>query len=296
MTIRRCLLATAALALLPAVPLHAETLAATLPNGSLVLFDAATPAAFFYTTPVVGIPAGETIRGLDRRPLTRSLFVVTSANQVYEIDTNTGFAGRRGTFTPGLVGTAFGVDFNPTVDRIRVVSNTDENVRLNPDTGGLAGSDTAINPSGDTVAAAYDRNVQGTSVTTLFVIDSTLDQLLRQGGVDGTPSPNGGTLTSIGPLGVDATGDVQFEITEQGNGYAALTVGGVTGLYRISLVTGTATLVGPIGTGAIAPTGLGEGPAIGSAIPAASRLSLFALAAALGLLGLALLGRRRAAR
>jgi hypothetical protein len=294
MTKRRLAFALAVLSAAPVATLRAETLAATLPNGDVVLFDSATPTTFAYTKPVIGIPAGETVRGLDRRPLTRSLFVLTSANAVYEIDTNTGFAGRRGAFTPGLTGSGFGVDFNPTVDRIRVVSNADENVRLNPDTGGLAGSDTPLNPSGDAVAAAYDRNVQGATVTTLFVIDSTLDQLLRQGGVDGNPSPNGGTLTAIGALGVDAVGEVQFEITAQGNAYAAMTVGGSTGLYRINLTTGAATLIGAIGSGAIAPTGLAEGPDIGSAVPATSRLGLSALVAALALLGVARLRRRRA--
>ena len=32
-------------------------------------------------------------------------------------------------FTPGTDGTAFGFDFNPTVDRIRVVSDTGQNLR-----------------------------------------------------------------------------------------------------------------------------------------------------------------------
>ena len=48
-------------------------------------------------------------------------------------------------FTPALSGTAFGFDFNPTVDRIRVVSDTGQNLRLNPDTGAVAAVDGALN-------------------------------------------------------------------------------------------------------------------------------------------------------
>jgi hypothetical protein len=34
-----------------------------------------------------------------------------------------------------LDGTFFGVDFNPTVDRLRVISDTGQNLRVNVDTG-----------------------------------------------------------------------------------------------------------------------------------------------------------------
>jgi hypothetical protein len=43
-----------------------------------------------------------------------------------------------------LNGSSFGFDFNPTVDRIRVQSDADQNLRLNPATGALAATDTTL--------------------------------------------------------------------------------------------------------------------------------------------------------
>jgi subtilisin-like proprotein convertase family protein len=86
--------------------------------------------------------------------------------------------------------------------------------------------------------------------TTLFGIDSNTDSLVRIGGLDGVPSPNTGQLTTIGPLGVNATSFGGFDIVPGTNqGYAVLRVAGVSVLHRIDLVTGAATAIGPIGVG-----------------------------------------------
>jgi hypothetical protein len=63
---------------------------------------------------------------------------------------------------------------------------------------------------------------------------------------------NSGTLVSTGLLAVDPDSAIGFDIfTELQSGvaigntaYASLVVGGVTGLYRVNLLTGKATLVG----------------------------------------------------
>jgi hypothetical protein len=78
----------------------------------------------------------------------------------------------------------------------------------------------------------------------LFGIDSTSDALVRQGGPDGTPSPNAGLITSIGALGVDFSGDVGFDIAGARNGIAiaaARVSGAASELYAINLATGAAT-------------------------------------------------------
>jgi hypothetical protein len=262
-----------ALASLFATAVQAEPLVAIRADNTLAFFDSTSPSAITSTKPIVGLLAGETIIGADLRPAGQTLFVVTSNARVAELDANTGTLGIRGSFGAPVTG-VFGVDFNPTVDRIRVVNDADQNFRLNPDSGAIAGTDTALTPSGDTVAAAYDRNTAGATVTTLFVIDSTSNQLLRQGGADGNPSPNGGVLTSIGALGVDPVGDVSFEITSGGTAYAAMNVGGATGLYTVNLTSGAATSLGNIGTGQVGVIGLAQAPALGFAIPALSRAGL----------------------
>ncbi len=105
----------------------------------------------------------------------------------------------------GTAGTKYGIDFNPTVDRLRVVNDADQNLRINPNTG-LVSADTPLtyavapdvnagkNP--DVRDAAYTNNFAGATVTTLLVIDDSTLALAMQGGTDGNPSPNGGILTT----------------------------------------------------------------------------------------------------
>jgi hypothetical protein len=157
-----------------------------------------------------------------------------------------------GTFSTPLSGTSFGFDFNPVVDRIRVVSDAEQNLRLNPDTGAVAAVDSSLNPAGSVVAAAYTNSFPSAATTTLFGIDSGSDMLVLIGGLNGTPSANGGVVSNVGPLGVDTTSLAGLDIaTAHGVAYAALNVGGVARLYTLSLTIGAATLVGTIGGGAI---------------------------------------------
>ena len=102
-----------------------------------------------------------------------------------------------------------GYDFNPTVDLIRYVNTNDENARLNPLTGGLQGNDTDLTPAATatiiaklTTATSTRRTIttpQSNNVipTTLYTIDRNDSQLGIQGGINGTPSPNGGVITDL---------------------------------------------------------------------------------------------------
>src|SRR5262249_17020304 len=103
--------------------------------------------------------------------------------------------------TGATLGTSWGLDFNPVVDRIRVVSTGRDNFRLNPDTGALV-VDVALSSGYQITAIAYDRSFFGASASTLFGIDFLADKLVMIGGVDGVPSPNGGVVTEIGSMGV----------------------------------------------------------------------------------------------
>jgi hypothetical protein len=80
-----------------------------------------------------------------------------------------------------------------------------------------------------------------------------LDILARQGGVGGTPSANGGQLSTIGSLGFNTSALVGLDITEDGTVLASLTspLLGTTNsqLFTLNLATGAATLVGTIGDG-----------------------------------------------
>jgi hypothetical protein len=266
------------LLLLGATQTRGETLVAVTTTNNLISFDSATPGTISTTSGITGLQTGETILGIDRRPATGEVYALGSTSRLYTINTATGAAtqiGSAGAFT--LSGTAFGVDFNSVVDRIRVISNTGQNLRLNPTNGALAATDTALAyAAGDpnagvtprAVGAAYTNNVAGATQTTLFVIDSNLDVVATQGSPDGTPiSPNTGQLFTVGALGFNTSDLVGFDISGlTGIAYAALTApaGNSSQLFSINLSTGATTLIGTIG-GGVPVTSLAA--AVGNPVP-----------------------------
>ncbi|MEA3210801.1 MAG: large repetitive protein [Chthoniobacter sp.] len=248
---------------------------------NLSSFDSATPTtALPGGVAITGLAkqaTGEILAGIDFRPATGELYGLGIFNgagandtegRVYKIDTTTGIATQVGStpFSSTLIdGASYGFDFNPTVDRIRIVNSADQNLRVNPNNGARADvptNDTALdNAAGteDIVGSAYDRNSGGPALTTLFGIDFVTDTLVRQGGVDGTPSPNAGGITPIGALGVNvATGAVGFDILGANTAFAGFTDqgSGLTGFYSIALGTGLATKIGNINAGTVPIGGL----------------------------------------
>jgi hypothetical protein len=239
------------------------TVVALTSTDQLVTFDTATPATTSAPVGVTGLGASETLLGIDFRPATGQLFGLGSTGQLYTINRTSGAA--TGVGAPLTVtGTSFGFDFNPAVDRIRVVSEADQNFRIVPGTGALAGADTNLayatgdanagaNPN--VTAAAYSNNTASTGSTTLYVIDTALNILARQGTAsDATSpvSPNTGQLFSVGALGADAGDVAALDVAESdGVAYAALVPASATGstLYTVNLETGAATAVGAIGSG-----------------------------------------------
>ena len=250
-------------------------------SNKLVSFSTLAPTTITKTLTVTGLQSGETLQGIDFRPRTAQLVAVGSTSRIYTINLTTGAATQIGAaaFTPALSGAKFGVDFNPVPDRIRLVSDAEQNLRLHPDTGGVAGTDTTlVYATGDANAAAnpnivgvgYTNNVSGATTTTLYGIDSNLDILVRQGSAGGAPtSPNTGQLFTIGALGVNTTDQVGFDVADFNDAaFASLTTSGATQsqLYSINLTTGAATVIGMIGAGeiirdlAIAPTFTASAP------------------------------------
>lgn len=214
MRINRLLLALASVLPLSAA---AAPMVGLTGDQRLAYFDSATPNIIFASVNITGLVSGETLVGIDTRPATGTIVGLGSAGRIYQISqAGAAVPATAAPSTTPLSGVAFGVDFNPVVDRVRVVSDTDQNLRFHPDTGAVAAVDTPLSPAGDKVAAAYDRNFAGTTSTTLFLIDSTTDSLVRQGGVNGTPSPNTGEITEIGALGVNTSAAAGFDISSTG--------------------------------------------------------------------------------
>jgi 3D (Asp-Asp-Asp) domain-containing protein len=261
-----------------AIEVRSPEVFAVTPSNVLVTFNAATPSIMNSGRAIRGLSRNERIVGLDFRPATGQLYALSSSNRIYIILINSSSAiavrvNRSSGFT--LNGSNIGLDFNPVPDLIRVTSDADQNLRLNPNDGTVAGTDGNLafaagdanaggNPS--VVGSAYTNSQPSATATTLYGIDSNLNMLVTQGsavGVTPAVSPNTGQLFTVGPLGqgVVAGAPVGFDIALRGgdpvsvtpsNGNAAfmsLTPQGSNRsmFYTVNLATGAARLIGPIG-------------------------------------------------
>ena len=229
---------------------RAETIVALTSGKRLLFFDSATPGTVTKTITITTV-GNEALTAIDFRPATGNLYAFGASGRFYILNLTTGAASNPPAIPVTVPGTSFDIDFNPTVDLVRVTSDGDFNIRFNPDDGTIVQQDTPLNyAAGDAhsganpniVGAAYTNNFAGAGATVLYDIDSSFDTLAIQNPV------NGGVINTVGPLGVDTSDQVGFDIS-QGTGvaYASLTVGGTAGLYTISLANGAATLVGNIG-------------------------------------------------
>src|SRR5262245_37700109 len=257
-------------------------------SNKLLNFRAAGTDKISAPKAVTGLQAGDKLVGIDYRPANGQLYalgVSGATGRIYTINPLTGAASAVGTgFTmpqsPGAsAGKDYGFDFNPTVDRIRVVADSRDNFRVHPDTGAaVIPADFAITPGAVITGVAYDRNFGGSKVTTLYAIDPNADQLVTIGGIDSSPSPNGGVTRVVGPLGVNAANEVGFDITvgAEGSAYASLTVNGKPGFYTIDLKSGAATLVGTIGNGGVGIRDIAAAPA-GALLPTSLAYTVWAL-------------------
>ncbi len=241
------MLAITAVCLLCPLAMEAETAWALNGRNLLVRFDTNTPGFTDETKLIRGLQPGESILGIDFRPANGALYGLGSQSRLYRIDTATGMATAVGTapFTPPLEGTEFGFDFNPTVDRIRVVSNTGQNLRLHPDTGVVAAVDGRLNEEGTAelriVGAGYTNSVAGATSTVLYGIDAELRMLVTQN------PPNDGKLNRVGMMNVDMSEVAGFDISPRtGMAFVAARVRGsaMAALYEVNLQTGATMQLG----------------------------------------------------
>jgi hypothetical protein len=238
---------TAASALaVPGAASAAEAFYGVTQDNRLVTFQSDNVTNVAPSHAITGLPGGENIVGLDVRPLNGQLYALGKTSRLYVINPRTGAARQVGAtpFIPALAGASFGFDFNPTVDRIRVTSDAEQNLRLNPDDGTVTGVDTNLayapgDPGAGTNpnvgGSGYTNSFAGATSTTLFDIDNARHALVIQN------PPNDGTLTTVGALGTNNNA-VAFDIGEGNVGYAVLNgEQNRQNLFRIDLTNGHAT-------------------------------------------------------
>lgn len=247
-----------ATALLLGSAAQAELVYGVTQSGFLANWDSSAPGTINSGVALQGLQNNEKIVGIDFRPSTGELYGIGSFSRLYKINANTGLATQVGPqLTTPLNGTSFGFDFNPTVDRIRLVSDADQNLRLHPDTGAVVSQDgmlayvagdSAFGVDPNIVHSAYTNSFAGATSTTLYGIDSALDALVIQS------PPNLGGLMSIGSIGVDVTDIGGFDISgSTGIAYLAILNAQLakSTFWKINLATGQGTMIGEIGGGSI---------------------------------------------
>jgi hypothetical protein len=302
MTIRTPLLAlvAASAVALASAPALAGPIGYALGNGGTTLhsFDVDSP----------GMASAVTISGavsnlddIDFRPLTGQLYGYSDlADRYVVVDMMTGVTTLAS--TPPFVTTntnRLGLDFNPVIDRARIVTELDQNVVFNPNNGATtqftdlfyAAGDPNAGANPQVVANGYTNSMLGglAGSTVQYVLDSNLDILA-------TLANNTGVLTTVGSLGLDITEDAGLDIFYDpilgtNSAYALLNVGGSSGLYTIDLSSGAAAFIGSMPTGVGTVTGLAIAPAI-APVPEPSSLAMIGLGG-LGVATATALRRRR---
>ncbi|MEJ7736296.1 MAG: DUF4394 domain-containing protein [Chitinophagaceae bacterium] len=244
-----------------------------LKGNMLDKFSTLNPEKMMGYSTISGLQSGERILGIDFRPATGELFGLGSNSRLYKINPSSGMATLvaalttvpMGSTTPvalSLSGTSFGFDFNPVVDRIRIVSNTGQNLRANPITG-VTLVDGMINPTSPLInGVAYDNNdTDSTTTTELYALDVTGRQLFE---ID---PPNNGTLIEPLPINLKITGEGGFDIAPRNAnvtmdmGLGLYEVDGKSTLFSIDVETGMTKVLAKYGKDAMY-TGIAISPVI----------------------------------
>ncbi len=258
----------------------ADIVGVTVQN-NIVIFNQANPGTLISDVAVTGLNAGEQLLEIDLRPATGEIFGITSGNRLTRIDALTGVATPfAAAFAPALADVRYGIDFNPTVDRIRVVGSNTNNRRLNPNTGGsVVASDTALTVFASTdspfaVSTAYSNSLAGVPAgsTRQFVIDSRRGELGEVGSMaGGNGSFNGGIITFIGGLGFGngmLSENLGFDIFgPTGEAFVSVqsSLGGVSNFGTVNLASGAYFHIGTVG-GGVALRSLTAIPTPGAAV------------------------------
>jgi hypothetical protein len=223
--------------------------------GRLICFEAGNPRGADVIGTIRGLQTDTKLVGIDYRPATGSLYGLGNQGGIYVINPANARTSLRARLNVALAGTRFGVDFNPTVDRLRIVSDTGQNLRANVDDGTTT-TDGPLNylgpppvsPALGVTGVAYTNNdASPNTATTLFDVDTNLDQLAIQA------PPNAGTLNPTGKLLADAGDNVGFDIystvanngwTVQNDAFASSGTPRGGAFFSVNPLTGTATKIG----------------------------------------------------
>lgn len=241
-------------------------------DGDLFTFDTSTPSSGTLIGAITGVSATETLEGIDFRPSTGQLYLLTrdtallnvGVGRLYIVDTSNAVATPVATLAADpadssnafsvLPDAQFGIDFNPAVDRLRVVSSTGENFRINVATGGVI-TDENINPPGASISGiAYNNIGPRSGATTLYGIDTATDKLVT------INPPNNGTVNVVGDSFAFPTDVIGFDIGSDNDAFAVMDKEGEVRFYSVNLQSGFCFDLGTLGNGQFPIAGFSLAP------------------------------------
>lgn len=222
----------------------AASIVALQDGTSLTMIDPAKKAAIAS----VKVDGGAKLVGIDVRPSDGKLYGLTMDGTIVTIDAKTGKWEKKSQLSEKLPdGAKFAVDFNPVADRMRVVSSTGMNLRVNVEDGKAvvdgslkySDSDAMKGKTPMVTAVAYSNSFAGTKETAMYDVDMAAGSLVKQA------PPNDGVLSTIGNLGVKVDA-LALDIASDGKGGNTAWVVAAGALHTVDLASGKVTTAGPI--------------------------------------------------
>lgn len=229
-----------------AAPADAATIWALDAAGGLAKIDTDSRKAM----PAMAVKGADgALLSVALRPANGKLYALTATGQLVTIDPANGTATPVAKLDKPLeMGPRTTINFNPLVDRIRVVSSNGGNWRIHPDTGAVTvdgglkyAPDSAYTEAKPMITTgAYSNHFAGTKETALYTIDSKLGLMNVQ-----TP-PNDGVQQPRGRLNVAVPANAGFDILADGLGgnIGWVVAGGA--LHNLDIKTGQVTTLGRI--------------------------------------------------
>lgn len=213
------------------------------------------PVELQNVAPIKGLRPGEQMLAIDTRPSTGEVFGVSSLDIIYKVDPMSGVATSVGQFSPSLDGTQVGFDFIPKEDRIQLMTDNGQSLKIDPNTGAVVGSTTVNStPTQTGVNSLAHSFGTATSSATLFDIDGRTGDLFK--------FDQFGNPTVVGPTGLTMRGDGGFDIAKDGTALATFDVkseasepnswdqtvpdDGGSKMFVVDLKTGEATSLGSV--------------------------------------------------
>ena len=244
-------------------------------SNQIGVFDSANVAAAAFVN-ISGLSSDESLIGIDLRPSNNTIYGISTANNLYTVNANTGAA----TFVTALnasiinASLGYGFDFNPVADfagnaSLRLVSSAGNNYAINANTGAVTVAGSISDGNYSAVAYTGSTPLGAPASTMLYYVDASDDTLNRNVAPGTFNAPN---IQEVGKLGANIAAVNGFEILADGNAFLAATIGGgngITRLFDVNLATGKVGQIGTFGSGF---TGLTSAP---SAVPVPAAAWLF---------------------